>query len=269
MFRVCINNLRCMIGQKKDGVQYGGDVILKSISKHYKQQTYSNKITISNIDINKLRDYRNGYKTVKNNLNKGKLNINLGGDHSIAVSTIQPLLEKYKENLLVVWIDAHADLNTYESSETKSRHGMPLGALMGLTEHWFKINGKKIVLHPENLIYIGIRDLDKFENDIIKDKCIANYPHFTNELFEKIKKHPSKHIHISCDIDSMSPSIMPSTGTAVNNGLNVKHVTKIIDACKSRLVGFDLVEFNPLIGNKREVRKTLQNIITILKKVLP
>ena len=102
MFRVCINNLRCMIGQKKDGVQYGGDVILKSISKHYKQQTYSNKITISNIDINKLRDYRNGYKTVKNNLNKGKLNINLGGDHSIAVSTIQPLLEKYKENLLVV-----------------------------------------------------------------------------------------------------------------------------------------------------------------------
>ena len=95
-----------------------------------------------------------------------------------------------------------------------------------------------------------------------------NFPTYTNDVIRSIQQHPAKYIHISCDIDSMDPSIMPSTGTKVLNGLSMKNVINIIQTTKPRLVGFDLVEFNPLIGNKRQVRKTLLNIQTILCEVI-
>jgi arginase len=266
MLRFTINNFRCMIGQKNNGVQHGGDMILHELKTGLIKKKLD--IDITHIAINNYADYRKGYKAVKSNLNKGKFNINLGGDHSIAVSTIQPLLEKYKDDLLVLWIDAHADLNTFNSSLTQNMHGMPVGALTGLMDHWYTVHKRKTILKSENLIYIGIRDLDDFESKIINEKCIISFPNYTSYLVDYIKNHPAKHIHISCDIDSMEPSIMPSTGTPVPNGLTVNNVTNIINASKKRLVSFDLVEFNPLIGNRRQVKKTLTNISKILSKVI-
>uniref|UniRef100_A0A6C0IL29 Arginase n=1 Tax=viral metagenome TaxID=1070528 RepID=A0A6C0IL29_9ZZZZ len=256
MLRFTINNFRCMLGQKKNGVQFGGDTILESCSLIKKNMI--------DVNINKCTDYRKGYNIVKNSLHKGRMNINLGGDHSIAVSTIQPLLEKYKDDLLVIWIDAHADLNTYDASLTKNMHGMPVGALTGLMEHWYTVNNNQAILQPKNIIYVGIRDLDAFERKMIEEKGIVNFPRYTSDLLTVLREHPAKYIHISCDIDGLDPVYMPSTGTPVSNGLSMKHVKNIIRTAKPRLVGFDLVEFNPLIGNKRQVRTTLNNIHKIL-----
>jgi len=269
MMRLSINNFRCMFGQKKHGVQFGGDLILQTLQKLKTVQKLKKTPYIApDININSAADYRTGYNIVKHNLQKQRFNINLGGDHSIAAATIQPLVEHYKNDLLVIWIDAHADLNTYNSSLTKNIHGMPVGALTGLMEHWYKVNNKEAKLDPQNLIYVGIRDLDAFEVYALYQMKIVNFPTYEQAVIEAIKQHPAKHIHISCDIDSMDPTLMPSTGTVVPQGLTVKHVLKIINAAKPRLVGFDLVEFNPQIGNKRQVRTTLTNIHKILTKVI-
>ena len=258
------NNFRCKLGQKKDGVQLGGDMILKSnvIKRRILRNT-----PINTIDINKYSDYRDGYKAVNNGLKKGLFNVNFGGDHSIAVSTIQPLLDHYKNDLLVIWIDAHADINTYEASTTKNIHGMPLASLTGLMPHWYMVKKSRFILPTQNLLYIGIRDLDPFEETIVKNKQISYFNSFDKNIINTINDNPAKYIHISCDIDGLDPQFTPSTGTAVNNGLTIKNVIKIINTSKSRLVSFDLVEFNPLIGRKRDVKKTLLNINKILRTV--
>lgn len=257
------NNFRCNFGQKKDGVQLGGDMILHS--NVMKQRTMRNTPIINTIDIKKYSDYKAGYKVVNKALKKGLINVNFGGDHSIAVSTIQPALDHYKNDLLVIWIDAHADINTYEASLTKNIHGMPLASLTGLMPHWYKVKKSRFILPTQNLLYVGIRDLDEFEETIIKNKQISYFNSFDERVITTIKNNPAKYIHISCDIDGLDPEFAPSTGTRVNAGLGVKNINKIIKVSKDRLVGFDLVEFNPLIGSKSDVKKTLLNINKILR----
>ena len=262
-----INNFICKFGQKKNGVQYGGDAILNSTSVLKSRKVQSTSL-INTITIKKHADYRDGYKIVHESIRQGLFNINLGGDHSISASTVQPMLDHYKDDILVIWIDAHADINTFEASHTKNLHGMPLASLTGLMNHWYQVKKNRFILPFKNLLYVGIRDLDEFEDALIHKKEIVHYNVFDHQVIQKIKEHPAKYIHISCDIDSMDPTFAPSTGTAVPNGLRVKNINKIIKASKDRLVGFDLVEFNPLIGNKRDVKQTLLHINKILNSLI-
>ena len=145
---------------------------------------------------------------------------------------------------------------------------MPLGALTGSMDHWYSVKQNKFSLPFNNLLYVGNRDLDPYEYNIIKDKKILNYPDYETNIVDIIKKHPAKYIHISCDIDGLDPIYMPSTGTPVLNGLAVDDVISIVKASKDRLISFDLVEFNPYIGNYRDVYKTLLNIYSILESVM-
>ena len=258
MLKYCFNNFRCNMGQNKYGVQFGGDSIIKLFPGS----------NVKDININNLTDYREGYRQVNKNLKNNIFNINLGGDHSIAVSTIQPLLDFYRKDLLVIWIDAHGDINTFNTSLTQNIHGMPLGALTGLMNHWYPVKQSRFILPFNNLLYVGVRELDPIESIIVKDKKILNYPNYQENIIDIIQNHPAKYIHISCDIDGLDPINMPSTGTIVPNGLSVSDVTTIIRASKDRLVSFDLVEFNPHIGNYRAVYKTLLNIYSILSSVI-
>jgi len=254
-----------MIGQTKNGVQYGGDIILSS------RYNRIEKPNINTIDIKMLKDYKKGYNVIWNNVCNNKFNINLGGDHSISVSTIQPLIDRYKNDLLVIWIDAHADINTINSSLTKNKHGMPLSALLGYMNHWYDkpSNLKKFNnLHKNNLIYVGIRDLDSYESKIIERNRIINSKLLSQSIINTILCNPAKYIHISCDVDSMDPTIMPSTGTPVDGGLSIEDIIDIINCSKKKLIGIDIVEFNPLIGSKKDVKLTLSNINKIIDHVI-
>lgn len=259
--KVVFNNFRCMMGQKKDGVQLGGDTILNHMN-----------INPSNVvNIMKKQDYKIGYDIIATNLYHDRMNINIGGDHSIGVSTVQPALDMYKDNLLVIWIDAHSDINTFNSSYTKNMHGMPVSCLLGYMPHWYdKPSTIKnfTKLNKKNLLYVGLRDMDLYEMELIKQKKITYFKDFSPIIYNIIKSSPAKYIHISCDIDSMDPTIMPSTGTPVNNGLLLEDVVKIINCCRKNLVGFDLVEFNPMIGTKKDVNMTLDNIGKIINLLI-
>ena len=260
MNRVIFNNLMCKLGQRKIGVHYGGDYILNHMNiKH----------PINTINFRSNIDYAQAYNLIYKNITKNKFNFNLGGDHSVAVSTIQPLLDIYDKDVLIVWIDAHADLNTFETSQSKNTHGMPVAPLLGLMPHWYssKQYQFKNKLSPANLYYYGVRSVDSGEAYNIQKYNLKNFNN-KDELIRSINRHPAKKIHISCDVDGIDPKYIPSTGTKVANGLNVDNVLNVIDTCKNKLVSFDLVEFNPRVGNLQDRAKSLDSITTIINKVI-
>ena len=260
MKKVVFNNLMCKLGQKKVGVHYGGDYILNHLKI---------KAPINTINFRSSIDYAKAYKLIDHNIKKGLFNFNLGGDHSVASSTIQPLLDIYNKDILIVWIDAHPDVNTLHTSKSKNAHGMPVASLLGLMPHWYqssKITFKNY-LSSSNLYYFGLRSIDTSEKQFMEKHNLKNVE-TTSALVNLINNHTASKIHISCDVDGINPELIPSTGTKVKGGLNVEDVLSVVEASKSRLTSFDLVEFNPYVGNYADRMKSLDNISTIVKRVI-
>ena len=257
---IFVNSIYCNKGQKKSSVEQGGEYILEMLL---------NKYLIHNIYFNREYDgYAQTYKYIYNFIDKYFI-LNLGGDHSIGAATVQPLLDKYEDDVLIIWIDAHADINTQETSVTKNTHGMPVSCLFNLMPHWYQhdIKSKQHILKPSNLVYIGIRDLDPPETDFINKLNIKHSNVLTEDILNFIKSHPAKKIHISLDIDGLDPELTPSTGTIAPNGLTAEDVLEIINLSKDRLISMDIVEFNPWIGTLEEVVDTLYNICIILEQI--
>lgn len=113
----------------------------------------------------------------------GKMVMTLGGDHSIAIGTIsgtaKAIRERFGKELAVIWVDAHADINTPETSESGNIHGMPVAFLTGLAkegrEDVFGWLGEEHMLSTKKLVYIGLRDIDKGEKNILKEHGIKAF----------------------------------------------------------------------------------------------
>ena len=194
----------------------------------------------------------------------------LGGDHCIPIGTISGLV-KARPNTGVVWVDAHADLNTPESSGSGNMHGMPLGFLAGLVEDakkypsmdWFES-----VLAPKDIVYIGLRDLDSFERRMIKKLGIKAYTMYDidrlgigkvmEETEEYLKNYDN--IHLSYDIDALDPVFAPSTGTAVKGGLTFREGNFICESLHNtgKMTSMELVEVNPTLHTHMDAQKTIQ-----------
>lgn len=230
---------QCYQGQQKLGVNIGGNYLYDKI--------FYNKVANSPIIINeKLFNTSDGYNQLYQQCLLNDFTLVLGGDHSIATSSVLASVNKYK-NLSVIWIDAHADINTITESKTKNRHGTPLASCVGLENVWFN-NNIATKLDTNKLYYVGIRDLDIFEQNIISKYNISIFN--TNQMIDYINNTNDK-IHISFDVDALDPSILDSTGTTAINGLNTIQVKSIISKTLelNKLIGLDIVEFNPILGN--------------------
>ena len=186
------------------------------------------------------------------------------GLHSISLSTVASSLKKYGEALNVIWIDAHADIHTRKSSETKNTHGMPLGSLLG-HDPFFNFP----TLLPSQLTYIGLRDVDMYEKKVIYDNNITNYDmdYIKTHSIYCVVKHISKingPIHLSFDVDSIDPDIFKCTGTPVKAGLNMTDIWKILSTIKDKTVSCDFVEFNPFLANSYYKRKDVITLLNII-----
>lgn len=181
----------------------------------------------------------------------------IGGDHSLGLGSISGA-SKYFNNLAVVWVDAHGDINTDKTTPTGNIHGMPLASAMGLgfdklTNLYYK--GKKV--DSKNVFIIGARDLDEGEKTIIRKNNLNVYStedvhnmginKVLEEVIQKIKSNNADSIHLSFDIDCLDPSLVPGTGTPVKNGLYVDDAKYILkNLMQTKLVhSMDFVEFNP------------------------
>lgn len=228
--------------------------------------------------------------------------LSIGGDHSIAVGSITGLLDTYageeQQDLCVVWVDAHADINTPSGSISGNIHGMPVSFLMrdpSLVTVW-DIPGfewtkpgstpglRNRRLNPRKLVYIGLRDVDEPEEEILRRYNIKNYrmPEIRSKGITKVMEEIMDYLdlapnstsrdrlHLSFDIDGLDPRACPATGTAVDDGLTVEEGCAICEACgiTGRLTSMDLVEVNPALSDEVGARNTVSAGISLIRSVL-
>lgn len=196
------------------------------------------------------------YQAAKKAVEDDCIPIFMGGDHSIAIGTIGGITAHQKCG--VIWIDAHGDFNNPDTSSSGNIHGMPLATLLG-DGHESLVNigrpGAKVA--PEDVVLIGLRDLDKGEKKLIKKSGVAYYTmrHIDEKGISFIMKKALKklshvdHIHVSFDVDSLDPMVAPGVGTPVKGGLTYReaHMAMEIIADTRRVRSMDIVEINPML----------------------
>lgn len=204
---------------------------------------------------------------------KGK-KINIGGDHSMSIATIADTMNTHPD-AKVIYFDAHADINTYKSSNSKHYHGMPLSFVTGIDsdKRFYFIKNK---LKLENLLYIGGRCWDIFERDLIYKHNIKHIdPSELNNDFENTMNKiltfaGNSPIHLSFDVDCMDKSLVPSTGTAVKGGIKMDAGKKVLDGLRKNtdIVNVDITELNMDLGSHADVLKSGKNTVELFKGYL-
>lgn len=227
----------------------------------------SNKIKLNKIieleaNSRHLRiELGNAYIESWKSLDTKKIPLLIGGDHTCAIPNIfasNGYCIANKEKLGVLWIDAHADFNTIQTSPTKNLHGVPVSVLCGHTLPMLSFGEH---LDPSQFLYYGLRDFDSLEFDRIQEH---NMKILDNELELKEWCKNYDKIHISFDMDSLDPSVFSSVNTPVKNGLTLENISYLFNHVKNtkKLQSMDIVEYNPELGNQNEV------ILKILEDLL-
>jgi arginase len=187
----------------------------------------------------------------------------LGGDHSLAAGSVAGVAEFYRrknEKIGVLWIDAHADINTPESSPSGNVHGMPLAALLGLgPEPLGNLLGYSPKIAPENTVLIGVRDIDATERENIRRAGVSKV-YTMRDIDERGMRAVMEEAlraagrgtagyHVSLDMDWIDPEDAPGVGTPVRGGATYReaHLAMEIVADHGRMLSFEIVEVNPVI----------------------
>ena len=187
----------------------------------------------------------------------------LGGDHSIAVGSVSGVSEFYRRQnhkIGVIWIDAHADINTPDTSPSGNVHGMPLAALLGLgPEKLTHIGGYAPKISPENTVLIGVRDIDPAERANIRRAGMGEV-YTMRDIDERGMRTVMEEAlraagrgtagyHVSLDMDWIDPEDAPGVGTPVRGGATYReaHLAMEIIADHGRMLSFEIVEVNPVI----------------------
>ncbi|GEK30496.1 arginase [Kurthia zopfii] len=199
---------------------------------------------------------------VKETVEQKKFPLILGGDHSIAIGTLAGLAHHYK-NLGVIWYDAHADMNTAETSPSGNIHGMPLAVAMGMGhEKLTNIGGSGAKIKPENLVIIGARSVDEGEKALIKEKGIKVYSmHEIDRLgmtavmkdaLEYLASRNVDGVHLSLDLDGLDPLHTPGVGTPVPGGITYRESHLAMEMLQESgvLTSAEFVEVNPVLDTK-------------------
>ncbi|KAJ1977928.1 Arginase, catabolizes arginine to ornithine and urea [Dimargaris xerosporica] len=196
------------------------------------------------------------------------LALTLGGDHSIAIGTISGTAEVY-DDLCVIWVDAHADINTIDSTDSGNLHGCPLSFLLGLNGKVHPFEWVSPCLTPDRLVYIGLRDVDVPEKKILRELGIKAFSMHEVDRYgigkvvemalDHVNPNRTRPIHLSFDVDALDPTVAPATGTPVRGGLSFREGHYICEAVAETglLVAMDLVEVNPALGDDSGLLQTV------------
>lgn len=296
---ISIIGMPLFYGCDRPGVEKGPDVLrqnnLEEILKKNHTVTDMGNVDVDYIDskdkflnnsklkyLKQVVDSNNRLATkVYEALKHDSLPFIIGGDHSLALGSIAGVSKYYGNDLAVIWIDAHGDINTEETSPTGNIHGMPLAASMGvgykdLTSIFFEENKIK----PENVFILACRDLDKGEVDLIneldmnvwsisdiKDKGLQIV---LEELKTKLIQKNIKNIHLSYDIDCLDPEYVPGTGTPVEYGLTFEESKSILTCIfDTKLIkSIDFVEYNPDLDVNNRTKETCLELLKLISNNL-
>ncbi len=195
-------------------------------------------------------------------LEAGEVPLTLGGDHSIAVGSVSGISEYYRrqgQKIGLIWIDAHSDINTPDTSPSGNVHGMPLAAIMGLgPPELSNIFGFSPKVMPDNCVIVGVRDIDAVEKENIRRAGVEVYTmrdideRGMRTVMEEALRAAGRGTagyHVSLDMDWIDPEDAPGVGTPVRGGATYReaHLAMEIIADHGRLLSFEVVEVNPVI----------------------
>jgi arginase len=199
---------------------------------------------------------------VEKSLEEGMLPVVLGGDHSIAAGTLSGVAAHFKKKekkVGLIWLDAHGDINTPESSPSGNVHGMPLAAAMGYgATELVELQGFKPKVEPQNISLVGIRDLDSQEKKLAKKSGVHVFTmrdideRGMREVMSDALKYAmddTDGISVSLDMDFVDPSDAPGVGTPVRGGVTYReaHLAMEMLADTEAMVSLEIVEINPVI----------------------
>jgi arginase len=201
---------------------------------------------------------------------QGRLPIFVGGDHSISVGTIGGVT--HDGPCGVLWVDAHGDFNTPATTPSGNIHGMPLAALCGLgASELVNLGRPGPKLRREDVVMIGIRDLDAPEKALLKDSGIAVYTmrdiddrgvaDVAREALDRLAHLPR--VHVSLDMDCMDPREAPGVGTPVTGGLTYReaHLLMELIADEATVGSIDVVEINPILDLKNRTAEIALELV--------
>jgi arginase len=223
---------------------------------------------------------------VAKSLEEGMTPVILGGDHSVAAGTVSGVAEFYrrdKKKIGLIWIDAHSDINTPQTSPSGNVHGMPLAALLGLgPEPLANIFAWSPKIAPENTVLIGIRDVDATEKENIRRAGVTEV-YTMRDIDERGMRAVMEEAlraagrgtagyHVSMDMDWIDPEDAPGVGTPVRGGATYReaHLAMEIIADHGRMLSFEIVEVNPVIDEHNRTAELAVELISSAfgKKIL-
>lgn len=198
----------------------------------------------------------------------------IGGDHSIAMGTWAGAKRSLSEpeRLGLIWIDAHCDAHTHETTHTGNVHGMPVAALLGYGKEIYSCIGQKEPIRPEDIVLIGVRDYEPEERQLLKSLGVDVYEmeEVSQRGFEEVFAQALSKIRgatnkygLSVDMDGIDPFHAPGVGTPVPGGINPVALYKALSTCyqDSKLIGLEVVEFNPHLDSDGKTLGCLSSCI--------
>lgn len=233
--------------------------------------------------------YERVAKSVSETIKSGLFPMVLAGDHSTSGGTIAGIrMAKPKNRLGVIWVDAHADLHTPYTTPSGNMHGMPLAAALGednldsqvhnldpqTVEYWNKIKSLGKIqpkIHPEDIVFIALRDYEKEEEYLIKKLNIKVIPvqEVRKKGVENVVRQTLMHlsncddIYVSFDVDSLDSSISRGTGTPVSNGLREREAEDLIASFMQnhKICCLEVAEVNPTLDKENLMAEIAFNIL--------
>jgi arginase len=198
-------------------------------------------------------------------LQQGESAVFLGGDHSISIGTVSAI-DAYGEAVGVLWIDAHGDFNTPETTPSGNVHGMALAALLGHgAPELTNIGRPGAKLKPSEVVLFGVRDLDPPEKEALRNSgALVLTMREIDEMgvaaaarlaLDRLRSLPR--LHISLDMDSLDPMEAPGVGTPVPGGLTYReaHLLMEVLADCGKVGSLDIVEVNPILDDRNRTAK--------------
>ncbi len=248
---------------------------LKNISLEMKNIFY-NDSTKSKLDS--IEDIAPLYKQVNQevlkNYSKDTKYLFYTGDHANGIAVWSSIANAKQKDIGLIWVDAHLDCHTPESSDSKNVHGMPISHLLGYGDERLT-SLLKNKFKPENICYVATRDYEEAELNFVKKHNIKVFfmknitEENINDVFtsaiEYVTKN-TKNFGISLDMDSMSPEFTPGTGCYNPNGLSLKDVLFNIKKASTheKFIGLEITEYNPILD---ENRKTFNAVLEITRTI--
>ena len=279
------------LGVHVDGAKFGPEAITKNLNTYISNPNIEGVHVIYSQNVKKELEKENKkknlapvnefntrlYNLVYEILKNENFPVTIGGDHVIAIASALASIKKH-QNLGIIWVDAHGDFNTFNSTSSGNLHGLPLAVIANYEKKLLANFHNGNFYNPKNTVIVGGRDIDPWEMPNIKDAGVTVFSteeihkygaeEILNKAFE-IASSGTNGVHISYDLDVIDPKIAPGISIPAVDGINLDEAYEIANIIRTYIKNnfvksLDLVELNPLRDVDNVTEKIAKNILKII-----